>query len=50
MVSVTLMLSVEAFNVLVLIPLAKSFDLISCPDPSIWDQKCLLTTLMVVQM
>ena len=38
MVSMTLILSVEAVNVLVLNPLAKSFGLISCPDPSIWDQ------------
>ena len=39
MVSMTLMLSVIAFNVLVLSPLAKS-RLDSCPDPSIWDQMC----------
>ena len=39
MVSMTLKVSVEAVNVLVLI-LSSSFDLISCPDPSIWDQMC----------
>ena len=32
-----MILSVEAFNVLVLIPLAE-FRLDKCPDPSIWDQ------------
>ena len=37
MVSMTLILSVEAVNVLVLI-LSPSVGLISCPDPSIWDQ------------
>ena len=33
----TLILSVDAFNVLVLIPLTV-FRLDNCPDPSIWDQ------------
>ena len=37
MVSLTLKVSVEAFNVLVLIPLTV-FRLDKCPDPSIWDQ------------
>ena len=36
--SVTLILPVIAFNVLVLVPLANCW-LDSCPDPSIWDQR-----------
>ena len=39
MVSMILKMSVDAFNVLVLIPLVVS-RLDNCPDPSIWDQKC----------
>ena len=35
--SVTLKVSVDAVNVLVLIPLTV-FRLDKCPDPSIWDQ------------